>query len=144
MLGGLARWLRILGYDTAYDPAISDAKLVRRSLTEGRHILTRDQALSEEWRVSECTILGVDGTEAQLKELLGRFNLMDGADLFSRCTVCNGSLEPIAREHAEGHVPPRVFELHDAFTRCPDCHHIYWDGSHTQRTRARIMTILEE
>ena len=43
MLGRLARWLRTLGYDTAYDDRIADADLVRRSLTEGRHLLTRDR-----------------------------------------------------------------------------------------------------
>jgi uncharacterized protein with PIN domain len=142
MLGGLARWLRILGYDTAYDPAISDAELVQRSLGEGRHILTRDRALSEEWRVSECTILDADGTEAQLKEALERFDLMAGADLFSRCPVCNSPLEPIPRKDAQGHVPPRVFELHDSFKRCPGCHRFYWEGSHTHRVRARIEKIL--
>ena len=142
MLGGLARWLRILGSDTAYDPAISDGELVQRGLAEGRHILTRDRALLEEWRVSEYSLLEADGTEAQLKEVLGRFDLMAGADLFSRCPVCNSPLEPIPREEVQGQVPPGVFELHDAFTRCPDCHRLYWEGSHAHRVRAKIEKIL--
>ena len=36
MLGRLARWLRMLGYDTAYDKAITDQALIERALVEGR------------------------------------------------------------------------------------------------------------
>lgn len=142
MLGGLARWLRILGYDTVYDPAISDAELIRRGLAESRHILTRDQALSKEWRVSGYTVLEVDDTETQLREVLKRFDLMARARLFSRCTVCNSLLESVPREEARSRVPPRVFELHDVYARCPNCHRIYWEGSHTERMRARLKAIL--
>ena len=142
MLGGLARWLRILGYDAAYDPAIPDKELVRRSLSEGRHILTRDRALPDEWRITACTILEVEDSEGQLKEVIQRFNLEAGDRLFSRCTVCNSLLESVPREEARSRVPPRVFELHDVYARCPNCHRIYWEGSHTERMRARLKAIL--
>ena len=142
MLGGLARWLRILGYDTAFDPAIPDAELVRRGLAEGRHILTRDRGIPEEWRVSGCTVLEVDEPDGQLKEVLGRFNLEVGAKLFSRCTVCNALLESISREDARSRVPPRVIELHDNFAFCSGCDRVYWEGSHTERMRARLKAIL--
>ncbi len=129
-------------YVTAYDPAIPDKELERRSLNEGRHILTRDRALPEEWRVSGCTVLEVDDTETQLGEVLKRFDLMARARLFSRCTVCNSLLESVPREEARSRVPPRVFELHDVYARCPNCHRIYWEGSHTERVRARLKAIL--
>lgn len=60
MLGRLARWLRVLGYDTLYDDAIEDADLVRRAIADGRFVLTRDRRLQEEWRVDGCLVLEAD------------------------------------------------------------------------------------
>ena len=143
MLGSLARWLRVLGYDTAYDAAISDEQLVVRSLEEGRHILTRDRALPEEWRIDGCTVLEVEDSEEQLKYVLQRFGLESGIRLFSRCTVCNSPLGSISREAARDRVPPKVFELHDTFAYCSTCDQVYWEGSHTERMRARLKAILQ-
>ena len=47
MLGKLARWLRMLGYDTAYERKIDDADVVGRVLREDRWLLTRDRHLVE-------------------------------------------------------------------------------------------------
>ncbi|MGD8599578.1 MAG: Mut7-C RNAse domain-containing protein [Anaerolineae bacterium] len=46
MLGTLAKWLRILGYDTHYDPTLDDHQLVRLARAEDRVLLTRDHELS--------------------------------------------------------------------------------------------------
>jgi uncharacterized protein with PIN domain len=138
MLGGLARWLRILGYDTAFDPHISDEELVRRSLTEGRHILTRDRKLPEEWRVEGCTMLKGEDSEGQLREVFERFGLEVGERLFSRCTLCNTLLDPLPREEAFERVPGRVFEEHETFSHCRECDQVFWEGSHTERMRVRL------
>jgi uncharacterized protein with PIN domain len=45
MLGRLARWLRVLGVDTLYEPTLSDPELVSRAELDGRIVLTRDRAL---------------------------------------------------------------------------------------------------
>jgi len=143
MLGGLARWLRILGFDAAYDSEIADEELVRRSLVEGRHILSRDRLLPEEWRVSACTILEDEGVEAQLRAVVQGFRLRDRIRLFSRCTRCNTALEPVSREDALARAPARVGKLCESFARCPACHRIYWEGSHTRHMRNRLQEILE-
>ncbi len=143
MLGGLARWLRILGFDTAYDPAIPDDELARRGLVEGRHILTRDRSFPEEWRVASCTILEHDDVDTQLREVLERFNLKEKIRLFSRCGACNTLLKPLPREEARDRVPPRVLESCDDFANCPGCGRTYWEGTHTRRIRARLRSVLE-
>jgi uncharacterized protein with PIN domain len=142
MLGGLARWLRILGLDTAYDPAISDAELVRRGLGEGRHILTRDRRLPQEWRVTRCTVLESEEVDGQLAEVMERFPVRESIRPFSRCTLCNGLLERLSPEEARDQVPPRVYELRTSFLRCPGCRRVYWEGSHTRRIRQRLARIL--
>ena len=143
MLGNLARWLRILGFDTAYHPSILDPELVRRSLAEGRHILTRDRGLREEWRVSHCVVLESDDVELQLEEVFRRFGLEDEIRLFTRCALCNSVLESLDWEEARDRVPARVHASHHSFAACPECRRVYWEGSHTQRIRSRIDRILK-
>lgn len=142
MLGRLARWLRLLGFDTAYDPHVADEELVRRGLVEGRHVLTRDRALPEEWRVAHCTVLDGDDLDAQVAEVVERFDLEERIRLFSRCPDCNVALEPVPEEEVRRRVPPRVLELQDAFSRCPGCGRVYWAGSHTERIRRRLHRVL--
>ncbi len=142
MLGALARWLRVLGYDTAYDPSIADQELVRRGLAEGRHILTRDRGIPQEWRVSSCTLLDSDNPEAQLKQVAEAFSLSADSGLFSRCTICNSRLATVSPDQVRDKVPPRVLELHEAFSWCPECGRVYWEGSHTRRMRKRLEEML--
>jgi uncharacterized protein with PIN domain len=135
MLGRLARWLRILGYDVAWEEHISDEALVRRALQEERIILTRDRALETEWRVSGITLVEAEDPHAQLAEVADAFDLGARARPFSRCSRCNGELAPAQRSEARGRVPARVLEHFDRFQRCPDCGRIYWQGSHAERMR---------
>jgi uncharacterized protein with PIN domain/DNA-directed RNA polymerase subunit RPC12/RpoP len=142
MLGRLARWLRVLGYDTAFDADIEDETLVRRSFEEGRHILTRDRRLPQEWRIRDYLVVGDDEPLEQLRQIAGHFALRWDGPLFTRCTVCNMTLEAAAREDVAEEVPPRVLEASDRFARCPGCGRVYWEGSHTERMRARLARIL--
>lgn len=146
MLERLARWLRTLGYDTAYEDGISDESLVRRSLAEGRHILTRDRRLFEEWTVSG-TVLESGKPLAQLREVVRRFHLPRPRRLFSRCRECNAELESVSPGAVEDRLPEAVAEraarTGEAMARCPECDRIYWEGSHTRRMRAVVDGIFE-
>lgn len=143
MLGGLARWLRILGYDTAYDPRIQDEALVRRAAEEGRWILTRDARLPREWTVEGCLLIGADEPLAQLREAVERLELRPREELaFTRCPGCNALLEAADAAEVEDQVPERVLARHTAFRRCPRCGQVYWEGSHVARIRERIGDLL--
>ncbi len=141
MLGRLARWLRILGYDAAWEEHVSDADLVRRAVEEERIVLTRDRALESEWRVSDIHNVGAEEPLAQLREVVAAFDLGRGANPFSRCSRCNVELEPATREQAREHVPADVHARSDRFRRCPHCERFYWDGSHVARMR-RVLEAL--
>jgi uncharacterized protein with PIN domain len=143
MLGRLARWLRVLGFDTAYQPHIDDAQLVQRAVEEGRVVLTRDRALREEWRVSDLYLVEAEGSFEQVREVVRAFSLADAVRLFSRCNRCNTGLTKIAREEVRARVPERVFARQHEFRRCPSCGRVYWDGSHTDRMRRAVERILE-
>lgn len=135
MLGRLARWLRVLGYDTAYEEHIPDADLVRRALAEQRIILTRDRSLGSEWHVTGIHCVAAEEPLAQLAEVTARFELDPHARLFTRCSRCNQLLLAADRSEAEGHVPARTLETTERFQHCPGCGRFYWEGSHTAHMR---------
>jgi uncharacterized protein with PIN domain len=144
MLGRLARWLRIMGFDTAYEDRITDAELVRRSLQERRTVLTRDRALPEEWRIASVFVLASETGMDQLREVVRAFDLAAGVTLFTRCSVCNARLEPASADSVRDDVPERLFATHEVFRRCPGCLRVYWRGTHTDRMERVVAKVLTD
>jgi len=130
MLGRLAKWLRILGYDTLYFRDAQDSRLVALAGREGRILLTRDTRLL--LRRRRCSIIFVhhDRVWDQLKQVAGELGLSMGPRLGSRCLRCNRSLAPLAKARAAGRVPEYIFHCHDVFFHCGGCGRIFWGGTH--------------
>jgi uncharacterized protein with PIN domain len=138
MLGRLAVWLRLCGFDTADGPDRPDSWLLRRARDEGRILLTRDRALSRSGSAS-CYFVGAREVEAQLDEVIRSFALhIDRARLLSRCTRCNCLIEPVPLDLVVERVPPSVRERQRSFFRCPSCDRVYWEGDHCQRILDRL------
>lgn len=142
MLGGLSRWLRVLGYDAAWEAEIPDPELVRRGVEEGRWILTRDRRLAEEWWVEGLVLLGSDEPLVQLREVAEAVGLSAGA-VFTRCLRCNVPLRALTPEDAGARVPPAVRAGGGELAECPACARVYWEGSHTARMRREVERALE-
>jgi hypothetical protein len=142
MLGRLARWLRLLGFDCAWEADIPDERLVRRALEEKRVILSRDRRLPEEWQVSDIHLVRAEKARDQLGEVLRHFDLAAEVKLLSRCSRCNARLGPAALADVTGRVPARVLERHASFSACPECGRIYWEGTHTERIRRFVDDLL--
>ena len=138
MLGRLARWLRILGFDTSFEAHVEDAALVRRALAEGRTVLTRDRRLPEEWTLVPVFVLHAEDLRGQLAEVGPHFGLAERARPFSRCNRCNEPLLGATPEQVGAQVPPGVRARHAEFRCCPRCERVYWAGSHVERMRALI------
>jgi uncharacterized protein with PIN domain len=144
MLGRLAHWLRILGFDVAYEGDLPDESLVRRALTEGRVILTRDRALPVQWRVEDVHLVASELPFEQLREVVRTFGLADRVRVFTRCSRCNTRLRSAPPEEVRGLVPPRVLASQSEFRRCAGCGRVYWHGSHTVRMKRVVERILAE
>lgn len=136
MLGRLAKWLRILGYDTLYDPSWEDAYLVRLARAQGRILLTRDLALARR-RGMRTLVLQSEKLDEQLGQLRNALGLEPSA-AFTLCPVCNVPLEAIPKDRAWGQVPPYIFVKHAEFRVCPSCDRFYWRGTHWERMLARL------
>src|SRR5690606_36570298 len=87
MLARLARWLRVLGFDTAFEPELLDRELVALAVAEGRILLTRDRQLVEHLRPPRALLVGADAPLAQLREVIASCGLAPPGRLFSRCLV---------------------------------------------------------
>jgi uncharacterized protein with PIN domain len=126
MLGSLARWLRMLGYDAVYAKDLEDDAIAELAEKENRHILTRDRTLAK--RAGALMIME-DDLDSQLKAVHGRFalSLDEGA---IRCSACNGPLAVIPKEDAAGTVPEGALESNEVFWKCAACGKVYWKGTH--------------
>lgn len=146
MLGRLARWLRILGYDTAYERDIPDEALIDRALREDRWLLTRDGYLVERKVLrGRHTLIASDDFEEQLSQLHRdlKLDLDVNHHRGYRCADCNVVLISISHDDAVPLVPPFVARQHRAFLQCPQCRRIFWPGTHWDDLRARLATITE-
>jgi uncharacterized protein with PIN domain len=139
MLGKLAKWLRILGYDTHYQrnfrPDIMDGMVA-----EGRRLVSRRKDITG--RYNTAVLLHANHVGEQLAELRESLHLAPArSNWFSRCSLCNVPLKKPETEEARENVPEYVFYHHMAEVRsCPACGRHYWPGSH----RMRMVAILNK
>jgi uncharacterized protein with PIN domain len=138
MLGRLARWLRLIGVDTAYEAHVEDRRLADRGKLEGRVVLTRDALLPRRFKDTPCLLIRSEVVAEQLAQVVAAFDIDWGAAAFSRCTRCNTPVGRLTREEAAGRVPPRVLLEQERFVGCPSCRRVYWRGSHVERMRAAL------
>jgi hypothetical protein len=133
MLGKLAKWLRVMGYDCHYQ-SFYRPDVLEALLKEGRTLLTRHVRSFEQYRARAIFICS-DHVAEQLHELktTGVIAASGATDWFSRCLVCNRILEMVAAEKAREHIPEHVlFETTTEFRYCPGCRRFFWPGSHRQ------------
>jgi uncharacterized protein with PIN domain len=136
MLGSLARWLRILGYDTDYANQREDAELVRIARAENRVLLTRDRELAG--RRGVRTLLVESQTlDEQLAQVTTAFPIGAGMQT-GRCPVCNTALIQATHDDLVGQVPTYVLTRHRHFRQCQGCGRVYWRGSHWRNMQARL------
>jgi uncharacterized protein with PIN domain len=135
MLGRLAHWLRLLGYDTLYWREGSDLALAEQAAAEDRLIVTRDRQLAARRGVRTLLVTAED-LDAQLVEV--RAALGGRPEPFSRCPECNAMLEDLSRAAARDLVPTYVWHTQTTFRRCPGCGRVFWKGTHWPGLSARL------
>lgn len=138
-LGRLARWLRTLGFDTIFDRAITDDRILTVALAEERTIVTRDHRLAEKTLARRVILLETTDPLAQLVEVIRAADLqINSVFIFTRCPICNAVVEPIEKENYASDIPPYVYRTKDRFTRCAACGRIFWSGTHVDRMKEKL------
>jgi uncharacterized protein with PIN domain len=138
MLGRLARWLRVLGYDTSYACRAEDDELLHLAKLEDRILLTRDAALAARSGDVRSILVEHDQLDEQMAQLAASAGVDVDRPAFTRCLECNTAILPADRDAVREQVPPYVFARHDRFHRCPSCGRVYWAGSHLGRMALRL------
>jgi uncharacterized protein with PIN domain len=130
-LGTLARRLRLLGLDTAYDNDRDDPSLFRQANAEDRVLLTRDRGLLCRSGLRAGGHVRETRPAAQLREVLERF--APPLRPWTRCPACNGELAHVSKEEVQGDLESGTRATYEAFARCPSCERVYWPGAHHSR-----------
>jgi uncharacterized protein len=130
-LARLAKWLRLLGYDTVVFPTEAGREMLRLADKEGRIVLTRRQDMIERQFAGTLFLITDVIVGNQLNSVIEKFSLkIDRQKMFRICLECNEKLNPVSREEVRDLVPPYVFENCEQYNRCPRCQKIYWMGTH--------------
>lgn len=140
-LGGLARLLRMAGFDTLYDNAFEDARIAQLSAQEGRIVLTRDRDLLKRRAVTHGCFVRALKAAQQFREIVERLDLAASMQPFTLCLHCNAPLRAIDKALVQDRLPPAVRATQQAFITCDCCGRIFWQGSHWKRMRALLDTI---
>lgn len=146
MLGSLAKWLRILGFDTLYFKVIDDNEIIKIAKQEQRVLLTRDTRLVKRKKIDSYILIRSNDTVEQLKEVLKCLTLSSTFTLayLSRCAECNGELSTAEKESVANDVPEYVFLNFNSFFRCSSCGKVYWEGSRRKLIDEKIQNVLGE
>ena len=138
MLGGLARWLRMLGYETQYEPNVDDDSLLQLSQVNDTVLLTRDEELykrAKKRSITSVLVLG-DAENVRLAQLAKNLGISLEVNMSStRCPECGSTLSEISKDEAAKSVPVTSLKLYERFWRCTNegCAKTYWVGSHWKR-----------
>lgn len=142
-LGKLAHALRLLGFDTLYQNNFSDDVLVHLAEIESRIILTQDLGILKRKSVTRGYWVRARAVDAQVLEVVKRFDLIHQIKPFTRCLVCNGEVVPVEKSAVLDQIPQRIRDTFDDFYQCRACKKIYWRGSHYDKMIKKIQTIKE-
>lgn len=132
-LGRLARYLRMLGFDTLYSNDYQDDELAEISEREQRFLLTRDRGLLMRKIITRGYCVRSKDPRKQFIEIAERFDLLDKLSPFQRCLRCNSPLQPVAKDEIVDRLQPLTKKYYHEFHICSGCSHVYWKGSHYQR-----------
>jgi uncharacterized protein with PIN domain len=142
-LGTLAKWLRILGYDTIYEPEGAGSEFYAR-LEDHRILITRSRVILKMRGDHHPVFITSNLLIEQLKQVVDHVGIdRDDIRLFSICIHCNLPIGKVDKSDVYGLVPDYIWETHDAFNQCCQCKRIYWSGSHAERSMDIIKDIFD-
>ncbi|MET9698921.1 Mut7-C RNAse domain-containing protein [Streptomyces sp. NPDC006529] len=142
-LGTLARRMRLLGIDAAYENEdIGDPALATRSAAEQRVLLSRDRGLLRRREIWAGAYVYSDQPDEQLRDILGRF--APRLDPWTRCTACNGTLRAADKDSVGDLLEGGTQRSYDVFAQCVACERVYWRGAHHARLEVIVSEALAE
>jgi len=147
-VGKLAKWLRVMGYDTLFFDGSDDSGMIAIALAEDRVILTRDTQIMKRRVVTsgqlKVMLIQSDKPELQMQQVIDTLNLDCQFKPFSICLECNQALVERSKQQVKDLVPPYVFKTQSQYMECPACHRIYWRGTHWQAMTKKLEKFIKD
>ena len=146
-VGKLSKWLRLMGYDALFFNGSDDANMIATALKEDRVILTKDTQIMKRWIITSGRLKAIliedDKSEQQICQVINALNLDSRFRPFTMCLECNQPLEEKSKQEVKDRVPPYVFQTQNQYMECPNCHRIYWRGTHWQRMSEKLQKLMK-
>jgi uncharacterized protein with PIN domain len=146
-VGKLAKWLRIMGYDTLFFNGSDDSGMITIALAEDRVMLTRDTQIMKRRVVTsgqlKAILIQSDEPERQIHQVIDSLNLDWQFKPFTICLECNQPLVERSKEQVKDVVPPYVYKTQSQYMECPACHRIYWRGTHWQTMTKKLKKFIK-
>jgi uncharacterized protein with PIN domain len=140
-LGRLARYLRLLGFDTIYRNDFEDKEIIKISLADSRIILTRDKGILKNNSVTHGYYIRSQKPKEQINEVIRRFHLGSLVKPFTICSLCNGKIVVVPKDLITEQLKSLTKKHYNRFFMCSKCKKIYWEGSHFKRIKSFINSL---
>jgi len=143
-IGHIVTYMRALGLDVYFDPALSPRDIIRISKKEKRTILTMSRKLLKFREVTRGICVRPGTMIQQIRGIIDFLSLRGVVTPFSRCLTCNNPLVRIEKERVFDRIPPKARAFHDEYSYCDACDKIYWKGTHFIKIRKVIDEMLRD
>jgi len=144
-VGKLAKWLRMMGYDTLLFDGDDDWRMIIIALEEGRVIITKDTQIAKRGVITsgrlKAILITSDKSEQQIQQVVETLNLDYQYRPFTLCLECNQLLVERSKQEVEDRVPPYVFQTQNEYVECPACHRIFWKGTHWKAMTEKLQRL---
>ncbi|HSW39110.1 MAG TPA: Mut7-C RNAse domain-containing protein [Acidobacteriota bacterium] len=144
MLGRLAKWLRIAGFDVLYSNRFTDDELIETALREDRVLLSRDTRLLIRKPVEKFLFLESQEIRKQIEQVFASLRIRTLDSFLKRCPSCNDLLVETEKESVRNSVPVFVYKTQPAFKSCPGCGKIFWAGTHRTLLMRTLQTAISD
>jgi len=141
-LGKLAKYLRMLGFDTIYRSDIDDDEIISVAKKEKRIILTRDKLLLKSKDVSHGYFVRSIEKHEQLREVVKKFDLKSQFKSFTRCMECNSIFIKVEKEEIQNKIDQDIYKIFNEYFYCQNCDKVFWKGSHFKRMETYIRELI--
>lgn len=130
-LGKLAKYLRLLGFDTLYRTDYSFSSVIEIAKKDKRIVLTREEGkLSKGKMITHGYRIKAMDPKKQTEEIIVKFDLFSKINPFSICLECNVKIIAVEKNKIVNRLPLNIGRHFNEFCICPKCKRIYWPGSH--------------
>lgn len=143
MLGTIAKKLRMFGFDCRYYSTIDDDGIVLMAKKEALVIITKDARLATNAVQHDIMTIQIHTSteKEQLVEIAHKISCKKFTLAYSRCSLCNGTLEETPKYTIIEKIPPKISESVEKFWKCKECGHIYWVGTHIRNMEKLVAEI---